>query len=386
MGTNRLDRAEQLRHFIAFSGEISAIAAGQNTLANLLDMVTVVTLVRMAVEHQYVAQAYGASALPLLRVCREAETNIWQIAAPVLSPQYAEELRAAIQSHFQAEFMPSSVIYMRVTAFAPLPGQGRKGRSERDQASSVFSLLQVDPLAGLAPAAREVAETRLFAERAMFLAQRMPHILRWQTELWAHHAVEIPEVQLVLTNATRLSLAADRLSRTVEQLPDRIAKEREAILAAVQSEQQGLTTLASEVRQSLENGARMASNLTTTLQAFDGVVERLDSGPPNTNAEPFRIGDYARSAAQVEASAQRLTELLHTFDQTLGSTNLERLTAQVGTALQQAQASSADVVDYAFRKALVLIVLGCVIALAAGLVYQLVVHRLIKRSRSSPPS
>ena len=43
---------------------------------------------------------------------------------------------------------------------------------------SVFSLFQVDPLSGLDPAVREIAQTRLFAERALFVAQKMPMLLR----------------------------------------------------------------------------------------------------------------------------------------------------------------------------------------------------------------
>jgi hypothetical protein len=74
------------------------------------------------------------------------------------------------------------------------------------------------------------------------------------------------------------------------------------------------------------------------------------------------------------ATSQRLTELLVTFDQTLGSTNLTRLSAQVGPVVEQAQASGKQVVDYAFWKAmqLVLIILG------AMLIYRFIKSRWLR--------
>lgn len=98
----------------------------------------------------------------------------------------------------------------------------------------------------------------------------------------------------------------------------------------------------------------------------------------STNTEPFRIQDYTQTAAQLEATAQRLTELLVTFDQTLGSTNLAKLTAQVSPVVQQAQTSSKEVVDYAFWKGVLLLV----IAFAIALIYRFLVARLISNSKS----
>ena len=62
----------------------------------------------------------------------------------------------------------------------------------------------------------------------------------------------------------------------------------------------------------------MSTSLNTTFTTFDTVMQRLgvgetnSAGPPDTNSQPFRIQDYTRSAAQLEATAQRLTEMLVT--------------------------------------------------------------------------
>ena len=98
-------------------------------------------------------------------------------------------------------------------------------------------------------------------------------------------------------------------------------------------------------------------------------------GHRSTNAEPFRIQDYTATAAQVESTARQLTELLVTLDQTLGSTNLVKLTAQVSPVVQQAQASGKEVVDYAFWKGIMLV--GVV--LVAAIIYRLIASRLLKK-------
>jgi hypothetical protein len=79
------------------------------------------------------------------------------------------------------------------------------------------------------------------------------------------------------------------------------------------------------------------------------------AGTAATNSEPFRIEDYRLTAAQLQATARQLTEMLVTFDQTLGSTNLTRLSTQVGPAVQRVETSGRQIVDYAFRKGLLLV-------------------------------
>lgn len=81
--------------------------------------------------------------------------------------------------------------------------------------------------------------------------------------------------------------------------------------------------------------------------------------PPSTNAEPFRILDYAETATRLEATARQLTELLRSADQTMGSTNLARLSTEAAPVIQSAQSAGKDVVDYAFRRLIWLIVIGC---------------------------
>jgi len=202
--------------------------------------------------------------------------------------------------------------------------QVAKANQADTKADSVFSLLQVDPLSGLDPAVREIAQTRLFAERALFVTQKMPMLLRWQTELLSVNAVEMPAVQQLVTNSTQIAASVDRFARVAEQLPRQVSTEREEILKALQSQESKLTPLVNEVSQTITAGTQMSTSLNTTLTTFDSLMKRFGVGetdnasPPSTNSEPFRIQDYGQTAVQLEGAARQLTELLHTLDQTLG--------------------------------------------------------------------
>ena len=369
-GTNALDRAEVLQWKIALGTETCSIASGPNAVANLLDMTIFVTVTRAAVEEHWLPEVFGESARPMLESCRNAETNIWRLAGKVLKPEQQAELRAAIAAWRRQNPLPESVLAARAVDFASQVAQASKADTAKPE--SVFNLLMLDPLSGLDPATREIAQTRLFAERALYVTQKMPMLLRWQTELLSGNAVDMPAVRQLVTNSTQIAASVDRFARVAEQLPGQVSAEREEILKALQAQEKDVTSL-------MSSGTQFSASLNTTLTTLDALMKRFgvgetnNAGPPKTNAEPFRIQEYAQTAAQLEATARQLTELLVTLDRTLGSTNLLQLSAQVGPVVQQARTGGKEIVDYAFWKGILLVV----IALLAALIYRFLSARLI---------
>ena len=381
-GTNAPDLSEILQWKIALGTETCSIASGPNALANLLDMTVFVTVTRVALEEHWQPKVFGESARPMLESCRNAETEIWQLAGKVLRPEQQAELRAAIETWRRQNPLPESVLAARALAFASQVAQA--SQADTAKPGSVFNLLKLDPLSGLDPATREIAQTRLFAERALYVTQKMPMLLRWQMELLSVNAAELPAVRQLVTNSTQIAASVERFASVAEKLPGQVSTEREEILKALQSQEKNLTPLVNEVRQTLLAGSQMSTSLNTTLTTFDAVMKRFGVGetnstrPPSTNAEPFRIQDYTQTAAQLEAAARQLTELLVTLDRTIGSTNLLQLSAQVGPVVQQAQTGGKEIVDYAFWKGILLVA----IMLAAALIYRLLSARLTAKSRS----
>lgn len=362
-GTNRLTTAEALRIKLAFSTESTVIATGPNAIANLIDMTAFVTVTRMSIEQYWQPKAFGDSVQPMLENCRFAETEIWRIASTALTPQQLAQLREAIETWHRSQPSPAAMLGTRTIELAT-----EIKRANKEAASSpgnVLGLLMLDPLSGMDPAIREIAQTRLFAERAIYLMQKMPNTLRWQAELVSLNTTDLPAVQQVISNSTEIAGSIERFAAVAEKLPAQVSVEREEILKALQSQEKDVASL-------LNAGTGMSDSLNTTLKTFDALMKRFGVGEtnnsktPNTNAQPFRIQDYTATAAQLESTSRQLTELMLTLDRTLGSTNLEALSAKVSPAVKEAQAGGRELVDYAFWKGLLLV--G--IALLAALVYR----------------
>ena len=383
-GTNALAPAEGLYWKTAIGTKTCAIASGPNGLADLFDMTVYVSVVRSAIEGHWQPKIFGESAQPMLESCRDCETNIWMLAASVLKPQQQAELRAAVEAWCRENPTWESMMAAHSSGFTSLVAESSK--VDTSSRSSVFSLLMLDPLTGLDPATREIAQTRLFAERALYVAQWMPTLLRWQTELLGLNVVAMPEVQQFVTNSTQIAASVDHFSTVAEKLPGQLSAQREALVKDLQTQEKNLTPLVDQVRQTLTAGTQMSTSLNTTIATFDGLMKRFgvgetnQAGPPDTNSQPFQILDFAQTATHMESMARQLTELVRTLDQTLGDTNLARLSAQVGPVVQQAQAGGKEIVNYAFWKAVLLVI----VVLAATLIYRLLFPRLLLATSSKP--
>lgn len=358
-------RIQALNWKLTSLSSMVAIASGPNPNVNLLDLVAVNTLTRIIVEERAQNSTNGPAFQTWVANSRVLETNAWRLAAAFLKPAQLDELRAGIHRWYQENpglhdgFLarPSELVAMIRTT-----------PREQRGVDSVFNLVGLDPTIGLDPAVREVTKTRLFAERAMYTLQRMPVLIRWQSELLAYDLTQLPEVRQVVSNSTRLSASADTISRTAAELPDRITAERKAILAALEQQESKLRDLSAEVNRTLQSGAAMSDSLNVTITNFDTLMKRFGVGEPDTNSAaaadtnspPFNILDYGKVADQIGGMARELNVLLTTANQ--NATQLTRLSDEATAKVDHA-------VDRAFRRGVMLIVIFLVGSVLAGLVY-----------------
>lgn len=382
-----LNRRDLTRRRIQYTNNVLAIATGANAFANLLDMVTLVTLTRMRVENYWQQQGRDLKLEPILKVFTEADKEIWRISSTVLAPQQQTELRATLSNWLKRNPKLRLTPDVSELDFVAEIQQFSRARTSAAPAS-VFNLLMIDPLSGLDPAAKELAETRLMAERALFLSRHLPELIRWETEYLAMNTLDLPEMNKLLADASELSQSAARFSQVSEKLPALISAEREQLVAVLKAERQGLTTLASESKEALTAGKQMADSANGTLKSFQAVLSQLDARPSDPNAEPFRIRDYATAATQISQTAEQLANLLGLFNQTIGPDNIETLFSRVDHLSRQVEARGRGVVDYAYRKALIGSALICAMALSAVFAYQLLSARLhraaLRRGRPVP--
>ncbi len=356
-------RRQALEWKVAVGSAAVSIATGPNPEANLLDFLALATVTRMALEDVWAKTTNGPAFELWLNASRTLETNAWNLARGILTPEQQQELGDAIRRWWEANPEARAGLFVRPQEFTSLI---RQTGQESARPGSVFGLIGLDPTAGLDPAVREVARTRLFAERALFMAQRMPFLVRWQAELMADDILRQQEVAGALNSADRLSRAAESASQTAAQLPDRITAERKAILDALEAQEGRLRELSAEVGRTLAAGDKMSTSLNTTITTFDALMKRFGVGepatsPPNTNAPPFNILDYAQTADRIATMAAQLDALVKDAGSTLDSPALNKRLADLTALSDRARTDAKSVLNHAFLLAagLILLAFGC---------------------------
>jgi hypothetical protein len=373
---------QALRWKVASATAAVTIASGPNPQANLLDFLALTTVTRTALEEVWTLTTNGPAFQPWLAVSRSLETNAWNLAEGILTPEQQQEMRTSIRSWWDANLDAQAGFFVRPQEFSSLI---RQTEQRKARPGSVFGFVGLDPTAGLDPAVREVTRTRLFAERAMFMVQRMPILLSWQIELMTAELLSQTQVAATLESAERLSHAMESISQSAADLPDRITTERNAILDALETKEGKLRELSAEVTRTLVAGEKMSTSLNTTLVTFDALMKRFGVGepatsPPDTNSPPFNILDYAQTAEQITLAAQQLDQLIQEAGRTLDSPALDKRIENLNALANTAKADAKSVLNHAFLLGAGLIVLG----FACALVYRRLASRLLSDPAGKP--
>ncbi len=361
-------------------------ATGPVSLGNMLDLQLLLIGGRVLVQERWMHGEWAPHLQPFPVAFSELEERGWAILGQFLHPDQIAKFRAVASEWEALQQGKGETMSLQPPNFIEAL---KKLSTDEDESGGLLGFIQLDPLAGLEPVAREVALSRQFAERMLFWSQRLSALIEDEMELAVLKAQRIPEVVGVLADVGRVSAAADSLAATAAALPQQVTAEREAALKQLSEEvtaqREGLVrdleqsrepmeVLLSESRQTLEAGAAMSTELTATLVALDAFVGRFVTRPepgappepepePDPNAapkKPFDITDYGATAERVGVMAGELRTLVAQLDE-----SLPKVQQMVGTAT----AGGKEAVDHAFRRGLQL---GLALIAAAGFMALLV--------------
>jgi len=376
---------ESLKWKLAQSTAAYVDATGQNPVWNALDMVGLATISRMVIEDQQSREIWGGDLGPLLETHRNLEASAWTLADQFLEPSERKELEDLFAEWRRQNPNERSVSGVHFREFALALGKGASPSTVK--ATSIFSLLYLDPFAGLDPTTVAIEQSRELASRTVAFAERMPTLLRWQAELLALQVARQPDPQELMADINRVSHSVESVSKTAEGFPTLIDTQRKeaidqlfagvtaqrvALLADLDAREGKLRVLLGQTKQTLDAGVQMSDSLKGTIGALDAFVHYV-SPPPDPNAPPAKPGkpfdplDYAKAAGEVGGMARDLTTLLSTVDQTA---------PQLGALGQRTAEDLKSVVDRAFWKGLILIVVLLVGAIPATLAYKALARRM----------
>lgn len=379
-------------------------AAEPNPQTALLDMVAITTLGRMIYEDN-LRKRFGKPIEVMARGFGELESDVWQIAAKILTIEQQHELRAVILEWRKRN--PDKVIY-NYFRFSEFAADRRKSTLvKKDGTGGLFKSVQ--------QATQQVEETRMLAERGLYLATRMPLLAGAFSEVWMTQLLVNPEAQKVLLDLHNVSNVSQRMAAVAEELPDqlmkdisrlrvqtvnqifkgvdawsektlndvmaRVAIEREAfidqfmnrlvgeqkiVLQAILSEQHKFAELAAELRKLMEGSNTLLLTANTLAEKF---IVAESSGEPG-DSKPFDIKEYQDTIAEV-------TRLVESTNRLVAEAGQEKMVPQLIQALDRVEGEGEELIDHSFRQALILILISMVAYVIARLVYNSLNKKLI---------
>ena len=335
------------------------IAASPNPGAALLDMAVFVTLRRMIWEEYWMPEVYGDAGLPVFDALRELESDIWEIAAGVYTPEQLAELSGLIDAWRAQHPDAVAVDFLRLTEL----GDARQVRALVDAGRPGGMLAPV------AEANRNIEEMRLLAERLAFMATRMQLMLSLQVEMASAKLAVQPEVQQLLEDSRTFTEASDRFAEAfavmVADLPEQrraaidqilagLSEERERLLADLAAEDGELRPALSDVRDTFEAGRQLAELINETMISTDRLVARVLE---DETTRPFNILEYQATLAEATITAKEIQQVLARVEHFLGAEDLEQeLDQVVDSANRLEEEVVGDIIDRAFLRGVALIV------------------------------
>jgi hypothetical protein len=264
-------------------------ASGTNDVECLIDMVLFATLKRHAMEEYWIPTLLNDEGKPALDIYRRAEADVWAAAGRAMTREQLAELRGLIDRWRREHPGQYYVVHLRFANLAADLGLDAQS-AEGSGPSSIFGLLQVDPLAGLSPVTAEMRNYRAMSERMMYMGVRMPRVLGWQVEYATLRATGTPEVH-------RLLDTADRFAAVAETFPAHLSKEREAALTQVQGMVRAEREAAVEQVNHRVSGQREA--LTDELTKQSSQLRQMVGDVSSL------VGNVQQAAANVNASTSK---------------------------------------------------------------------------------
>ena len=384
---------------------IYTLAAEPNPQVGLLDMVGVTTLGRIVYEDN-MRRKYGKSTEVLAAGFRQMEKDIWRIAAKVLTSEQRGEMRQLIL--LWRKNNPDKVVY-NYLRFSDFAAQRRNSTLvKKVQAGGLFKTVQ--------EVTQQVEETRMLAERGIFLATRLPLLTGNFAEVWMSQLLVSPETNKILADIHTVSTVSERMATVAEQLPDQLMKdisklrwqtvnqvmkgidqwsektlndvfarvaiergefisqfmnrligEQKNALEAIMTEEQQLTELVTELRKTIEGG----NNL---LLVADTLAEKFNIGEPSagpSDSKPFDIKEYQDTIAEV-------TTLVETTNRLVGTVGLEELLPQLVKAIDQVGNEGEEIIDHSFRQGVLFILIAMAAYVIARLIYNFLNKKLIE--------
>ncbi|HEY2808949.1 MAG TPA: hypothetical protein VGI91_09155 [Steroidobacteraceae bacterium] len=195
---------------------IVAIATEPDPVDGLADMLTHTTLTADAQRNAAKDTPADSSQVRLLKVLEQNAADAWALAERWVN----EPTRVAYREKILAwpGPRPSAV----AVAFVRLSDIKRSGAASVESGDGITDSLRA--------ATEQIDQTRLFAERSLYLAQRFPFLMRWQAEVYTLNTLGTQESEQTQARIEEMTTILGATSKTVAGMAEQLSRERQAAL------------------------------------------------------------------------------------------------------------------------------------------------------------
>lgn len=271
------------------------------------------------------------------------EEECYSIAGKFLSEEDVERLRRDVEGFIATRSIS--------TGDFSVPALRRTAREAKE--SGIFTWLIDLPMSpfralqGVGSGAAAMHDLNDTALRFAIIVEGLPEQVRWQTDLLLYDLESRGPLEEALGALDSFAESAQRLTRSVERLPDDLtlvlSETRDPLVEvnrALLSMRELMDPLSETANQINLAGASWAE-----LVRGDGDDENdASSGEPG---RPFDIREYEATARSISDAANQLQALVAELGTVLGAPGLQTALSQVDSSVARAEAGSRGVVDHA---------------------------------------
>jgi hypothetical protein len=254
-------------------------AVDPNPVVGLMDMAVMVTLTRQITQDPWARATFGKESADAVAATLEVqEADVWRIADSYFSHEQIGELHH-LAARWRSEHPDQRYVAGARLADFPESKAGGGGGFAQPIAGSIFGLVTLDPFHGLDPAVKEVAQSRVLAERLFFYLRHTPVLMSWQADALFGQMLAEPQVTRLFTDVTTISGSTTRFSDATDRFSDassRIATSVEKFRLQLPEQQARLVGQLDELLARQRDGALKQATTQVSIER-DATIEQLNT-------------------------------------------------------------------------------------------------------------
>jgi hypothetical protein len=294
-------RTMAMRQILLYSTSSIDIASGRFPETNLLDMLVFMDLTSSVLKEYWIPEVFGEDGRPLETAFAKSAEDLDRVAAGILTPAQLAGVHKLVQDWLREN--PGQRRVEQIRPFSSAVTAGRLATEREREANGILSSVR--------SATKSADEAVLLAERAMFLTQRMPFLLRFHARLGVQELIKegllavegtdvlknVKELEPLISDSTTLAAQADQAAKDSRELLETLRPLLQARTEGEELRAEKLVGSANRLVDESRAELRELGGVERALSSADRLTERASKLFEDVRAEGLRALVWVGSVA-----------------------------------------------------------------------------------------